>query len=227
MIKGIIIILFLIILISTSVVSIESVYSILIKRVNDKILLQDIIFVEGQVSDYLDQPEEGYTARIITFKEKNLFSYNFSAYKELIIEPGYDNLRNTHNESEDLILIEFPYYPNAKKIEIFDETGKLKLEIDLSSYARCNENDFCDFNENINNCAEDCREEIVIEKPKEQQEEETEEITPAAPQETIKEDTLLNQLEDKGISKNLLIIIAVLAIILILIIIISRKKENK
>lgn len=129
------------------------------------------------------------------------------------------------NNSETTLI--FPYYPNAKKIEILDENGNKKLDIDLSSYARCNENNFCDFNEDIQRCPEDCRKEVSRPEAEQQPQEEAVQEEPAALEETIKEKTLMQKLEEQGISQNLLIIIAVLAIILIIILALSRKKENK
>lgn len=207
----------------------ETVYFITIQGVGNELSLISLEFAEGPGPNY-NQLKGNYKARILSFKNQELLAYNISVNEQPIIErPDYSNrtLEELQNNPKELITLIFPYYNNAKKIEILDETGNLKLEIDLSSYARCNENDFCDFNEDIQRCPEDCRKEVVIEKPQEQITEEVKEPTPAAPEETVQKKTLLTKLEEQGISQNLLIIIAVLAIILILILVLSRKKENK
>lgn len=223
MIKKFIILSLFFVIFAVNISAVDVGYLISIQRTNDDLSLKSIELIGGPISNY--QPTQGYKAKMLSFQSKELFNYNFTVgqipfFSGPITEKQY-------NTSEELITSTFPYYNNAKKIEIFDETGKLKLEIDLSSYARCNENDFCDFNENLATCPEDCRTEVVIEKPQEQITEEVKEQTPTAPEETVQEKTLLNKLEEQGISQNLLIIIAVLTIVLILILVLSRKKENK
>lgn len=223
----------IILLILIAILSLNSalanIFVIDLQRTGETISFSETNIAEGNGPNY-DPQDYGYKATIYSFKNETLFSQNFSVGEPEIIErpidpnATYEFGRITPNE--ELITLTFPYYNNAKKIEILDETGKLKLEIDLSGYARCNENDFCDFNEDMQRCPEDCREEIVVEKPQEQITEEVKEPTQAAIEETVQEKTLIQKLEDGGISQNLLIIIAVLAVILIIILVLSRKKEK-
>ncbi len=142
--KQAIITLFLLIAFSTVAFSSENIYIATIEESNDQLILKEIDLIGGPGRDYLDQPSKGYSTKIISFKNEKLMAYNFSFDREPIIEPASESLNN--ELPKEPIILQFPYYNNAKKIEILDETGKLKLEIDLSSYARCNENGFCDFN---------------------------------------------------------------------------------
>lgn len=211
----------------------ENNYVITLERANTELSLLDLKFAEGSGPDYIDQPEEGYMARMLSFKGEEMLRFNFSVNEPIIIEQFSDlnltpqEVENIQNPPTEKIYLNFPDYPNAKKIEILDETGELKLDIDLSSYARCNENGFCDFNEDLQKCPEDCRKEIARPEVKadEAKKEEAIEEIPAALEEP-KEETLLEQLEEKGISRNLIIIIAVLALILVIIIILARKKKE-
>lgn len=211
----------------------ENNYVITLQRTNTELSLLDLKFAEGLGPDYIDQPEEGYKALMLSFKGEEMLRFNLSVNEPIIIEQSSNlnltpqEIENIQNPKTEKIYLNFPYYNNAKKIEILDETGKLKLEIDLSSYARCNENNFCDFNEDIQRCPEDCRKEVAKPQSEQQLQEEAVQEEPAALEETIKEKTLMQKLEEQGISQNLLIIIAVLTIILIIILVLSRKKENK
>lgn len=214
------------ILFSTIIFSTENIYLITIGKPNMQLSLNSIELTIGPGRDYIDQPANGYSATIFSFKNEKLMSYNFSISEELIIESGSDIDMKKYDLSNESILLQFPYYNHAKKIEILDETGKPKLEIDLSSYARCNENEFCDFNENLQTCQEDCRQEVTRQQAEQQetpQEPIEEEILAAT---ETQDETLMQKLENKGISKTMLLMIIILAVTILVILIISRKKEK-
>ncbi len=221
MIRSLTLILLISLIILTNAYAIDISYVISLQKTNDKLSLISIELADGPGQDYIDQQEYGYKANILSFKEEILFTVNFTIEKDII--ERRDTNATEYEQSEEIADLTFPYYNNAKKIEIYDETGELKLEIDLSSYARCNENEFCDFNENKGVCPEDCEKEAAIipveEAPKEIIEEKV----------ATEEKTNLETLEEKGINRNLLIVIGILFLIFIIILISARKKkeENK
>ena len=214
-------ILIVMMILSISVSAVETVYIISIQRTNTELSLISIDLSEGPGQDYLDETESEYKANMVSFNGEKLFTINFSK-GEFIIEHRGTEVTEYYNASEEVIELTFPYYNNAKIIEILDEKNIKKLKIDLSSYARCNQNEFCDFNENKNSCAEDCKKEAAKEVVKEEQ------ISIERPIiEEPKEKTFLEELEEKGIGQVPLTIIIALLIIFIGILVLSRKKKEE
>jgi len=87
---------------------------------------------------------EGYTAKIYAFNSSQTYSLNFSTtvYDAVIKKVP--------------LKLSFPYQSYAKSMNIYNKNGRLVFAIDLSKYATCNQNGFCDVNENKNNCKQDC-----------------------------------------------------------------------
>lgn len=103
------------------------------------------------------------------FKDDPNFRNN-NNYLELNFEgfsPDYkwtiyvkENLRNGVNT------IQLPYYPHAKQLNIISPTGA-KLNIDLTTYATCNQNNVCEYEQGETelSCIMDCYYDENINKP--------------------------------------------------------------
>jgi len=114
-------------------------------------------------SSYEQFKNDRSDGRIISFKGITL-GY-FPIDNNLIVSLCSDGVDEAGNMvggcqklSEGEVLIQMPYFPNGKLVEIYSQEGKKVLTIDLSSKAICNENGKCDGPvEDGENCPQDCK----------------------------------------------------------------------
>jgi len=183
-----------------SLVLAEDVYvEVSLHLTPNDIIATNVQLYEGLPQDYVKDNNEYYVGKIYSFGEDLLYEFNFE--KSFFV---YD-LDIELEESDETIT--FPHFRNMNKLEVWDGR-EIKLELDLSNYATCNENYFCDSFENERTCPEDCREEIVVEEIIEQKEESL----------PIKEKT-------NGQYYALIIVILVIFMVLFFLIV-SRKKQK-
>jgi len=154
-------------LLATSVYAVDVSYSFTLKYKDGKLNLTSIGLLDGTAPDRLNQPEVGYTLKVVSFKNEVLYSFKFSIDTTILsaADPSWfdeegnqiyipNETQKTINETS--INLIFPYFKNAKTVDIFDQNNTLVLSIDISKYATCNTNGVCDHNENYNICPEDC-----------------------------------------------------------------------
>lgn len=176
----------------------------LIKNTSETTLEGPVELVEGY-HDHKIQPKEGFTAKIYGFDGKEVYSFKFPVEFWF-----YDNPTIL---SEKPVLIIFPYYRNIKEAKIYDKKNVLRLTVDLSEFATCNQNGVCnpDIGEDNKLCPADCKagdaEAIQAEQP-------AEEAAKVVPESA------------KGISTTTWIIIA-LAVVLVAIVIGLIKSGKK
>ncbi len=94
--------------------------------------------------DNLIQPENVFYTKLTAFNSSTLHRLNFSIQ---MYDVDYEDTQ---------VSLSFPYFSYAKKLDLYSPSDKLVFTIDLTDYATCNQNSYCDINENKNNCAEDC-----------------------------------------------------------------------
>jgi len=159
----------LVLLVLTTTVYADDVsYSLTINYKEGKISLVDLKLREGTAPSRLVQPEEGYTLKVISFNNEVLHSFKFVI--ELIpqhaLKPEWFDENGTQIyfpnvtfpvTNETSIVLTFPYFRNAKTVEIYSPNKILVLSVDVSNYATCNMNTICDPNENYQVCPEDCK----------------------------------------------------------------------
>lgn len=128
----------------------DVVLSLRLKYDNSGITLQEMKLIEGSPPDRLNQPSEGYTARIISFGDVELYSFKFSIELEPLnaLDPSwFDKDGNQIIFPEDKIeplteldfVLNLPHFSNAEKVEILDMSEELILSIDVSKYATVQE----------------------------------------------------------------------------------------
>ena len=119
----------------------------------DEVTLVDVSIIEGQMPLQLSDYVESYEAKVMSFGGNNLLSVNFSlstfAYdSDLPVDVGP-------------VHVIASYFPNAKSVNVYNPAGNEVLKIDVSGFSRCNEDGFCDYNENEKSCPGDCTKEEV------------------------------------------------------------------
>ena len=92
----------------------------------------------------------GFTTNLIAFNSSIIYKLNFS------VTTYHVPIEKTS------ITLSFPYFNYAKELHIYNSQGRLVFTIDLASYATCNQNLFCEINENNETCPEDCVKENII-----------------------------------------------------------------
>ena len=142
-------------------------YSLTLEYTKGEILKKDMFLIESPEQDYKNQPGEGYSLILKSFKEEELFSmkFNFPLKKindapvDWFDKEGQQIIVPTVTEKEldrASIALSVPYFKNGKTIEIYDKSNKLKLSIDVSEFSTCNFNKICDLKESHELCPEDC-----------------------------------------------------------------------
>ncbi len=104
------------------------VYVAKIKYSKEGLSLVDIWLVEGEPPDRRIQPEDGYTAKLVSSTGDILDFFKFGIpifLTDIAVELD-----------ETYFSVVFPYFPNAKSIQILDPEGNLKLTIDVSQFSR-------------------------------------------------------------------------------------------
>lgn len=106
------------------------------------------IFVKpGYAPDKATQPEVGYTADVISFKGRILYSFKFEIPLEIYAVPPLET-----DETGGLISLDrvnftllVPYFENGKTINIYDPNGAKKLSVDIQQFAtgECSSNIDC------------------------------------------------------------------------------------
>ncbi len=107
--------------------------------------------ISGESYPDLNPPEKGHIGKITDFHNKELFSFVFEFSRIIYDLPEISLLE----ESSKILTL--PYYNEGRKLSIYDENGVLKLEINLSHLAMCNQNYLCEpLKENHETCPLDC-----------------------------------------------------------------------
>jgi hypothetical protein len=130
-----------------------------------------IDLIDGPSPDRLSQPEIGYTLKMFSFENEVLYSFKFSINPEKLYAPPKEWFDEEGNqiyipnetisvENETNIVLVFPYFKNAEKVNIYDSDDSLILSVDVSKYATCNMNNICNSNENYYTCPEDCKSQL-------------------------------------------------------------------
>ena len=157
--------LFIILLASQVIAENGLFYSIDINYDKGELSLKDISLVKGLAPSYLKEGQ--YTLNILSYRNEILFTTYFDIATEimfdlpegyvdeegnLLIEKEIDLIEEVESVSKNIIV---PYFKNAKQIVIY-EGDILKLEINISEFAICNENSICDEEETPKLCPEEC-----------------------------------------------------------------------
>lgn len=132
-------------------VSAEFSYFVQVNKNNTVLSYQNLSVINGESPDYKNQPEDGYRAEIVDFHNNELFEIKFRFPDRIYDIPGLFIL----NESSKIFVL--PYFNEGKYLNIYDSEDVLKLQIDLSQLASCNQNYVCEpVKENHETCSLDC-----------------------------------------------------------------------
>ncbi|MFH1637050.1 MAG: hypothetical protein ABIB71_01340 [Candidatus Woesearchaeota archaeon] len=171
--------------------------------------VEDIKLSQGETLVELAEYEYPFTATLYSFKEEKLQNINFTITGVLYTE----DIEETVLPSTIMIVLD--YFSNGHNIIVLNPDGDELLNIDVSQFSGCNEDEFCDFNEYIGTCPSDCTEQDV----QELEEAITGEEIPVEETEEQEEFPLVEQYG------SYILILAIAGIIAVVIIIKARKRE--
>jgi hypothetical protein len=108
---------------------------------------EGLSLIEGATPERLNQPEKGFTLKVISFEGKVLHSFKFiipitpvvAPPKEIFDEEGTQiaYLEDKFQmRRETTLTLTIPYFENAKSINIYNENDQLLLSIDVSKYSK-------------------------------------------------------------------------------------------
>jgi len=154
----------LVFLFSAHLVESKSLYIEFFATKDGKITLyrDNIRSITVKEDNFVKELEErgNYLAKIFSFKNELLDEIYFFP-RSIIFYDREDPKTGRMTggmiiSREGYFVKKFPYYPNGKYIEIFDDKNEKQLTIDISRFALCNENGICDEKEDEKNCPQDC-----------------------------------------------------------------------
>ncbi len=196
--KKLIILIILVLVFSFSVSAMH--YSILLKQdFKTKTFSTEEISLVAVGPDRKLMPDKGYNAITLAFNQSRLDSLNFST--------------KVYDTYKDVIFVnlDIPYYAYAKEVRIYNSEERLAHTIDLSEYATCDQDMFCDMDENILNCPDDCSKKSLIE--------------PIIAKKTVKD--ILPQVTKEKPTSNTAIVIGIIILLIVLIVLIIRLRIKK
>jgi hypothetical protein len=123
------------------------VYSLTLNYDGRTLTNEGLRLIEGSAPERLNQPETGFTAKIIDFKGNVLYSFKFLIETMPIREAPRDIFSENGtqiaipNETQQIpvktkVVLVMPYFENAKSIDIYNENNQLLLSVDVSKYSK-------------------------------------------------------------------------------------------
>jgi len=141
---------FFIFIVSVSIVKADY-YLITASYYYGGLINKNLQVLEGEPSIKISEPETNYEIKLISFDEEILFSYKFKLSPTIFIGGKKIEL----NEFDFTLTL--PYFANGKRIDIYDTNNRLLLSIDVSKFAKCDEDGICEDFENEEICPQDCQ----------------------------------------------------------------------
>ncbi len=126
------------------------VYVLTLSYQNNEISLVNVFIKQGFAPDKKIQPENGYEYRIVSSSSKTLYSFKFTIPSELTLFDsgcggcssgcgGGTAVDSKSSEVASLANTQFtllaPFYKEARAINIYDQSAKLKLTVDVSQLS--------------------------------------------------------------------------------------------
>ena len=148
----------------------QDVFILNLKYNKGEISTDFLTVAKGYFHESVNQPDNAYRLELISFDDKILYTQKFDFQLEVFLAPfpeWFDEKGNQiyiPNENETRIIRDtadiellFPYFDNAKRIDIYDNKNQLKLSIDVNDVSgKCNSDGKCDNQETPQNCPQDC-----------------------------------------------------------------------
>jgi len=123
------------------------VYSLTLKYDGLTLTNEGLKLIEGSAPERLNQPEIGYTLKVISSGGEILHSFKFNIETLPLREPPRDIFSENGTQitvpkdtvsppKETEIVLVIPHFTNAKAIEIYDVNNKLLLSVDIEKYSK-------------------------------------------------------------------------------------------
>lgn len=139
------------ILLSLPTLAQEGSFSLTLFTEDGNLELENLELVQMEPPVYLESEIYELRAHVMSFKGEELETFDLSLDMSATdggpeLQRGYMNFL-------------FPHYREAKEVVIKNkETNEVVLTVDLSEFQLCNFDEFCDFDETVDTCPEDCKE---------------------------------------------------------------------
>ena len=150
--KKTILMIMIVILASFAYAEQQDVFQLKLEYNKGEISKSSLLVTRGYFSNPIQMPDDDYTLKIISFDNRVLYQQRFkfplevfgAPLPEWFDEKGRQIYIPTAEEAGHIILdkasveLIFPYFDDAKTINIYDKDNNLKLSIDVSPFTKPN-----------------------------------------------------------------------------------------
>ncbi len=139
----------------------QRAYSVVISYGRDGYSVNEVAIINGIAPDRNRQPDNGFRCDVVSMNDEILDSFVFALpdtiCSDSIAASGAMSGTGCRRQEQGSFILEIPYYPTGRNINIYDAAGKMVAFADIESFAQICGDGICQANENRGTCPQDCK----------------------------------------------------------------------